>query len=83
MSDFYNDAITRVARKPHRCTYCGEGIARGEHYKHQKGNYDGSWFESKMHPECFAVMCEADDGEYMPYSNERPAPIAAKELRHD
>lgn len=83
MSDFYNDAIDRVARKPHRCTYCGEGIAKGDHYQFQKGNYDGSWFESKMHPECFEDMCDAGDGEYMPYSNERPAPMVAKEPRHD
>lgn len=72
MSDFFNDAITRTARKRHRCTYCGEGIAAGEDYTYQKGNWDGRWFESKMHPECFDDLCENGDDEYLPYSNERP-----------
>lgn len=72
MSDFFNPAENRKARKPHRCTYCGEDIAKGENYIFQKGNYEGSWFESKMHPECFNDMCENGDGEYTPFSNERP-----------
>jgi hypothetical protein len=72
MSDFYNQSVTRTARKDHRCTYCGESIDRGGEYVFQKGNYDGSWFESKMHDECFDEMCEYGDGEYIPYSNERP-----------
>lgn len=72
MSDFFNPSINRVARKNYRCTYCGEGIADGEKYTFQKGNYDGRWFESKMHPECFTDMCENGDGEYSLFSNERP-----------
>lgn len=72
MSDFYNPAVTRKAAKPHRCTYCGESITKGDKYQHQKGNYDGRWFESKMHPECFDDMCEFGEGEYKPYSNDRP-----------
>jgi hypothetical protein len=72
MSDFFNPSKNRVARRPHRCTYCGEDIGQGDTYVFQKGNYDGRWFESKMHPECFEDMCENGDGEYTPYSNERP-----------
>lgn len=72
MSDFYTDSMTRSARKPTRCTYCAEPIAKGEKYTYQKGNWDGRWFETKMHPECFDDMCEYGDGEYTQYSNERP-----------
>ena len=72
MSDFYNPSVQRTASKPHRCSYCGEGIASGDPYTFQKGNFDGSWFESKMHAECFEDLCEQGDGEYTPYSNERP-----------
>jgi hypothetical protein len=73
MSDFFNQAEDRKARKDHRCTYCGEDINKGDVYVFQKGNWDGRWFESKMHPECFDDMCENGDGEYTCYSNERPA----------
>ena len=75
MSDFYNPSQQRKARKPHRCSYCGEGIANGESYTFQKGNWDGAWFESKMHPECFVDLCENGDGEYSLYGGERPTPV--------
>lgn len=72
MSNFYNAAERRKASKAHRCTYCGETITKGETYTFQKGNHDGAWFESKLHPECFTDLCENGDGEYEPYCNERP-----------
>lgn len=76
MSNFYTPAKTVTANKSHRCTYCGEQINSGDEYQFQKGNHEGRWFESRMHDECFEDMCETGDGEYTPYSNERPAPIA-------
>ena len=77
MSDFYNPQENRIARKLHRCTYCAEPIAVGEWYVFQKGVYDGRWYENKMHPECFEDLCDGD-GEFTPYSNDRPA-VATKE----
>jgi hypothetical protein len=77
MSDFYNPHEHRIARKMHRCTYCAEPIAVGDGYVFQKGVYDGRWYENKMHPECFEDLCEGD-GEFTPYSNDRPA-VTAKE----
>lgn len=76
MSDFYNEPEYRTARKAHRCIYCAEPIAAGDSYVYQKGNYDDRWYENKMHPECFDDMCELDDGEFTPYSNERPRAVA-------
>ena len=72
MSNFYTPSIIRVSRKDHRCSYCGELIPKKSFYTFQKGNWDGSWFESKFHHECFEALCEDGDGEYTPYSNERP-----------
>lgn len=72
MSDFYNPHEDRKARKAHRCTYCAEAIAVGEHYVHQTGVYDGRWYANKMHPECFQELCDEGEGEFTPYSNERP-----------
>ena len=72
MSDFFNPHIDRTAKKQHRCTFCGEAINTGDQYVFQKGNWEGTWFETKMHPECFDDMVEYGDGEYTMYSNERP-----------
>lgn len=72
MSNFFTASKTVTARKATRCSYCGEGIAAGEQYQFQKGNHDGRWFASKMHPECFDDMCENCDGEYSEYTNDRP-----------
>ena len=72
MSDFCNTHEFRTARKAHQCTYCAEPIAVGDFYVHQTGVYDGKWYTSKMHPECFEEACDEGDGEFMPYSNERP-----------
>ena len=72
MSDFFNPMLLRKANKRHKCSYCGEAINKGDEYCFQKGNYDGRWFESKMHHECFDDMCENDDDEYTLYVNERP-----------
>lgn len=71
MSDFYNAPKERRARNNHQCTYCAEDIRAGDRYTHQTGVYDGRWYENKMHPECFEDMCDGD-GEFTPYSNERP-----------
>ena len=52
MSTFYTVAKPVVARKDHRCVYCGETIAKGETYLFQSGYYD-DWYTNRMHPECF------------------------------
>lgn len=72
MSDFYNPHECRTARKAHQCIYCAETINVGDEYVHQTGVYEGKWYTSKMHPECFEGMCDGGEGEYTPYSHERP-----------
>jgi hypothetical protein len=72
MSNFYGQSVVRKARKAHRCSYCGQAIERGERYHHQTGTWDGGWFDSKFHDECIADLSENGDGEFTPYSNDRP-----------
>jgi hypothetical protein len=65
----------RKARKPHRCTNCGEAIEQGEDYVRWASYDDGQCFTNKMHPECLESLQDDADGgqfEYMPYSGDRP-----------
>lgn len=69
----------RKARKPHRCTYCGQGINSGERYFHERCVFDGEPQSNRWHPECwddFAEVVSAEGGyaEYTPGDNERPPP---------
>lgn len=72
MSDFYRPSERRVAAKEHRCIYCGETIIKGEIYKEQTGVWDCKAFRNRFHWECFEDLCECSDGEFTPYSCERP-----------
>lgn len=65
-----------VARKHHRCTWCGQGIWPGDTYS-TWGSIDGEhWFTNKMHTACQGAMhadiAAGGDREYMPWSNEPP-----------
>ena len=72
MSNFYNMHEVRTARKAYQCTYCGEPVGSGQQYVHQTGMYDGKWHVNKTHSECLQEMCDASEGEFTAYSNERP-----------
>jgi hypothetical protein len=65
-----------VARKTHRCIWCGESIPSGEKYRHERSVYDGSMQDHKWHLECDADFAEGlrngDDQEFIPYNAERP-----------
>lgn len=70
----YCTAPTEVkARKPHRCTWCGEEIAPSTNYwRWYSVNEDGCGSTSKMHDECFDAVKQDDEREYFPFENERP-----------
>lgn len=67
-----------VARKQHRCIWCGQRIEPGEKYRRERSVYDGAMQDHKWHPECdeqFGIECAAEGGnlEFSPHDNERPA----------
>jgi hypothetical protein len=78
MSDFCRPAEQRKAAKEHRCTYCGEGIPKGEVYQEQTGFWDGAAFRSKFHGECYQELCAEGEGEFTPFSEDRPVSTAGE-----
>jgi hypothetical protein len=72
----------QVARKRHRCIWCGESILPGETYRRERSVYDGEMQNFAWHPECSEAACaewmEGADAEFCPHENERPALAAAQ-----
>lgn len=65
-----------VARKDHRCIWCGQKIAKGEQYTFERSVFDGEMQNHHWHPECLEDCRieneHAGEWEFMPYSNDRP-----------
>jgi hypothetical protein len=64
-----------IARKQHRCIWCGQHIEPGEKYRRERSVYDGEMQDHKWHPECdadAAVQFRDGEEEFAPYENERP-----------
>lgn len=70
-----------IARKKHRCIWCGEFILVGEKYRREQSVYDGEFQNHAWHPECNTdaqdYFLEFGDEEFSAYSAERPKRIAA------
>ncbi len=64
---------TPVARKQHRCVWCGEPILKGQKHFHQVGKMYGDIQANRWHFECFdaAKLEDIEDG-FIPHENERP-----------
>jgi hypothetical protein len=75
MTDF-GDTIWPVARKDHRCVWCGESIQKGNKHAHFSGKWDGEFQDWRMHRECYEdadISDELHEG-FMPHEHERPLP---------
>jgi ribosomal protein L37AE/L43A len=72
MTDYVRPSIVRKAAKQHRCTYCGEAIPQGELHREQTGFWDGAAFRNRFHDECYQELSAEGEGEFTPYSHERP-----------
>lgn len=62
-----------LARKSHKCVWCGQAIEPGEKHRHEISRYDGLQ-DFRWHLECDEAAKEvfADgDTEFMRYSHER------------
>ena len=73
MSDF-GTSFTPVARKDHRCAWCGHEIVAGMKYYRYTGMFEGEFQNWAMHLECeeaYRLDDPYNDGFSM-YDNERP-----------
>lgn len=52
---------TPIARKQHRCDYCGGTIEKGEKYQNDTIVYDGDVYTWKSHLHCMALTSEMWD----------------------
>jgi hypothetical protein len=69
-----------IARKDHRCIWCGQSIPKGSQYVYEVSVFDGDMQNHHWHEECLkSARTNNDEGEweFMPWSNERPT--AARE----
>lgn len=75
-----------VARKQHRCIWCGEAILPGEKYRDERSIFDGSFQHHKWHPECSGAQQDEYDadygGEFEAHQNERPSASGVKGPEH-
>lgn len=63
-----------VARKDHRCIWCGENIPKGEQYVSERSTYDDEFQNHHWHIECLIYAQDVSDEnpwEFSPYENER------------
>jgi hypothetical protein len=73
---------TPLARKDHKCSWCGQPIPKGTRYAYSSGIFEGRMVVNKMHPECDAAAIEdfREWGEgFTPYDNERPSPATQRD----
>lgn len=54
--DFCTAITTPKAAKPHRCTWCGEQILKGEVHHKWACTFEGTFSDNRLHAACFAAM---------------------------
>ena len=66
-----------IARKPHRCIWCGEPIQKGDLHIRIKSKFDGDLQDHRFHGECVDPChehCDQSEGEFIPFDNKRGKP---------
>lgn len=65
-----------VARKQHRCIWCGEAIPVGMKHRREKSVFDGNMQDFRWHDECAQAQQDeiraTGEPEFEAYQNERP-----------
>ena len=66
--------VTTLARKAHRCIWCGQGIEAGTKYIRERSVYDGHMQNFAWHPECQRASSDyfRHEEEFEPHEHERP-----------
>lgn len=75
-----------VAKKQHRCIWCGEPVLVGEKYRREKSVYCGEMQNFAWHHECDDEAKEEflhGDNEFVAYSADRPMPLPPTGDRHE
>ena len=75
MSDF-GQTRSVVARKHHRCAWCGVRIEQGETYRRFQGRWDDTWQNWGMHVECLAFSQNYIGDGFQLYDNDIPGALA-------
>ena len=73
MTDF-GETEWPVARKRHRCEWCGQDILQGSKHARFAGRWDSEWQRWRMHSECYddaSMRGELSEG-FVPYEHNRP-----------
>ena len=68
-----------VARREHKCIWCGQKILVGEKHRHERSVYDGIQ-DHRWHLECNEVAKDyfRTEEEFVPHENERPDAVPAQ-----
>jgi hypothetical protein len=69
----FRTETTHVARKEHRCDYCGDAIVSGTAYIRIAGHWNGDFYTAKGHLDCIEMWNDAysywaDPGEGMDFN---------------
>ena len=77
------EKVRRIAKKGHRCIWCGERILPGVRYFDERSIYDGNIQRHRWHLECERAadihFCVEGEEEFDPYDNDRPHPLPESE----
>ena len=75
MTGDFSNYTHPVARKIHRCEWCGQIIPVGEKHVHHRGVWDGGFQDWRMHNECYKYGQKNDEISegFAPFENHRPA----------
>jgi len=75
-----------IARKDHRCIWCGQKIEKGTKYRSEQSVFDGEFQNHHWHEECDRAAQEYfryGEEEFEPYGNERPVVLRAEDVREE
>lgn len=86
----FNEAkVIKKSRKEHTCIQCFQKIPVGNSYTNHYGLFDGDWFNTHAHNECFKLWCNLNAAfgedwqsvQDMMYDNKTPASMSFEDYQ--